>query len=265
MTYTAPMQSDVGGLSNPVLPPLPPPGEKRRIDLHRRRAIVTADRIDVRPSRAAIVPPLFGFLLGALCVGFIVIGVLSNAVPYWLLAFLLLIALLAVPLTGITLVYALFGANVIFDRAKQSGTWQQGLLGMGIGTTELVPFWKIDAIIVAEAGTSGGARGRRTEEFAQWEAVLLKKSGKTLSIGSMTVPRQFSSFGMSPVKDLADAIAALTGVSVRVESEVAPATAEQGTGEPLPPETGPRRREVRPAQPPRRRRPEARADRQPPE
>jgi hypothetical protein len=258
------MQSDVGGPPTPVSPPLSPPGEKRRIDLHRRRAIVTADRIDVRPSRAAIVPPLFGFLLGAMCVGLIVIGVLSNAVPYWLLAFLLLIALLAVPLTGITLVYALFGANVIFDKAKQSGTWQQGLLGMGIGTTELVPFWKIDAIVVTEAGTPGGARGRRTEEFAQWEAVLLKKSGKTLSIGSMTVPRQFSSFGMAPVKDLAVAVAALAGVSVRVESEVVPGTAGQMAGESLPPDAGPRRREVRPAQPPRRRS-DVRTDRRPPE
>jgi hypothetical protein len=40
-------------------------------------------------------------------------------------------------------VYAIAGANVVFDRSKQSGLWQQGFLGMGVGTTELVPFWRM--------------------------------------------------------------------------------------------------------------------------
>jgi len=198
--------------------PLPPPGHKRRIDLHRRRAIIAADRIDVRPSRAAIIPPLAGFLFGALCVGLIVHGVVTNAVPYWLLAILLLLALLAVPLSGITLVYALVGANVIFDRAKQSGAWQQGFLGMGIGTTELVPFWKIEKILVRESGTPTGTTGRRTEEFAQWEAVLLKRSGTRLTIAGMTVPRRFERGGLGPVTELAGAVAALTGAPLEIEA-----------------------------------------------
>lgn len=203
-------------------PPLPPPGEKRRIDLHRRRAIITADRIDIRPSRTAIIPPLLGFLLGAVAVGLIVRGVTSNGIPYWLLALLLLFALMAVPLSGITLVYALFGANIIFDRGKQSGAWQQGFLGMGIGTTELVPFWKIDAVAITEAGTPGGSAGSRTEEFAQWEAVLVKKSGKRLPIAGMTVPRRFVRGGFGPVQELSAAIAALSDTEVRVETAPAP-------------------------------------------
>jgi hypothetical protein len=198
-----------------VTAPLPPVGEKRRIDFNRRRAIISRDRINVRPSRTAIIPPLAGFLIGAVCVGLIVIGVTSNALPYWLLALLLLVALLAVPLSGISLVYALVGANVIFDRAKESGAWQQGFLGMGIGTTELVPFWKIEAIVVREAGAVGEGAGRRTEEFAQWEAVLLKQSGKELTIAGMTVPRQFSRAGLASVLDLATALSALTGAPVR--------------------------------------------------
>jgi hypothetical protein len=197
--------------------PLPPPGEKRRIDLHRRRAIITADRIDVRPSREAALPPLAGFLLGVLCVALIVWGVMGGPIPYLLLAFLLLIALIAVPLAGITLVYALMGANVIFDRRKQSGTWQQGMLGMGIGTTDLVPFWKIDCIDVTEAGAPGGSLGSRTEELAQWEAVLVKQSGTRLRIAGMTVPRQFAAAGYTPVRQLADAVASLTGAAVKVE------------------------------------------------
>lgn len=211
-----------------ALSPLPPPGVRRRIDLNRRRAVIRAARIDVRPSRGAIVPPLVGFLLGAGCIALIVWGVVDNALPYWLLALLLLFALFAVPLAGITLVYALFGANVVFDKAKQSGAWQQGFLGMGIGTTELVPFWKIAAIEVAESGDSGGAAGGRTEEFVQWEAVLVKESGKRLRIAGMTVPRPFARGGFAEVHELAAAIAALTGAPLRVagaeppEAEAAP-------------------------------------------
>ena len=202
--------------------PLPPPGERRRIDLNRRRAIIRAERIDVRPSRGAIVPPLAGFLLGAGCIALIVWGVVDNALPYWLLALLLLFALFAVPLSGITLVYALFGANVVFDKAKQSGAWQQGFLGMGIGTTELVPFWKIAAIEVAESGESAGAAGGRTEEFVQWEAVLIKESGKRLRIAGMTVPRPFARGGFAEVQELAAAIAALTGASLRIAGTAPP-------------------------------------------
>jgi hypothetical protein len=202
---------------------LPAAGEKRRIELHRRRAILSANRIDIRPSRQAAIPPLFGFLIGMTCVGLIVLGVTAVSLPYLFLALLLLVALIAVPLTGITLVYALAGANVIFDRAKQSGTWQQGLLGMGIGTTELVPFWKIDAIVVTEAGTPSGSAGRRTEEFAQWEVVLLKKSGKHLRVAGMTVPRRFAAAGITPVRELAEAIAALTGAELRLDLEQEPA------------------------------------------
>jgi hypothetical protein len=210
-------------------PPLPAPGEKRRLDLHRRRAVITANRIDVRPSREAVLPPLFGLLLGLGCVSLIILGVTAGAVPYWALALLLLVALLAVPLSGITLVYALVGANVIFDRKKQSGSFQQGFLGMGIGTTDLVPFWKIEAIAVTEAGTVDGTAGGRTEEFAQWEAVLLKQSGTRLRIAGMTVPRQFASAGLASVKELADALAALTGAPVRYE------TAPSNEDEPEPP------------------------------
>lgn len=220
---------------------LPPPGETRRIVLHRRRALITHDRVDVRPARSAIVPPLFGFGIGALCVLGIIFGVVDNALPTVLLAFLLLLALILVPLSGITLVYALFGANVIFDRAKQSGVWQQGFLGMGIGTTELVPFWKVESIVVSEAGAAEGVAGGRTEELSQWEAVLVKKSGKRLPIAGMTVPREFVRGGIGPVRELAAAVAALTDAPLRVAD--APIVAAATTPLPAPPAG---RRTVRP-------------------
>jgi hypothetical protein len=188
---------------------LPPPGEVRQITLHRRRATIAHDKIDVRPARSAIVPPLIGVAIGALCIAGMVYGIVDNALPTLVLLALLLPALILIPFAGITFIYALFGANVLFDRAKQSGTWQQGFLGMGIGTTELVPFWKIDHITVTEAGTPDSTVGGRTEELSQWEAVLVKKSGKRLTIAGMTVPRRFVRGGIGPVSDLAAAVAAL--------------------------------------------------------
>ncbi len=243
--------------------PLPPPGEQRRIDLNRRRATIRAERIDVRPSRGAIVPPLAGFLFGAGCIALIVWGVVDNALPYWLLALLLLFALFAVPLAGITLVYALFGANVVFDKAKQSGSWQQGFLGMGIGTTELVPFWKIAAIEVAESGEGGAVGGPvssddragghvTVEEFVQWEATLVKQSGKRLRIAGITVPRQFARGGFAEVHELAAAIAALTGAPLHAAEPVPPqADAEPDAAAGPAPRERPVRR--RPAAPPSRR------------
>lgn len=195
---------------------LPPPGERRTIVLNRRVATITHDRIEVRPSRAALVPPVIGFIFGALCILGIVYGIEGGPVPTLVMAFLLLLALFLVPFAGISLVYALFGANVVFDRAKQSGTWQQGFLGMGVGTAELVPFWKIDHIAVAEAGDPEGSPGRRVEELSQWEAVLVKKSGKRLTIAGMTVPRAFVRGGLGPVRELAEAVAALTSAPLHL-------------------------------------------------
>ena len=42
------------------------------------------------------------------------------------------------------LVYSVIGAAVVVEKAKESVRFQQGVLGLGIGTMELVPFWKID-------------------------------------------------------------------------------------------------------------------------
>jgi hypothetical protein len=133
----------------------------RRVELHRRVALVGPEKIVIRPSRRALLQPLIGFLCGAGSFAAIALGL--HVLPTFLLLLLLLIAVITIPFAGISLVYSLIGAHVIIDRAKQSATWQQGLSGMGIGTQELVPFWKIAAITVDEAGAAPGATGRPVE------------------------------------------------------------------------------------------------------
>ena len=155
---------------------------KRIIFLDRRVAFIEPDRINVRPALAAALLPLFGLLLG--------------------------VAVVSIPLAGIGFVYAVAGANVVFDRKKQSGVWQQGFLGMGVGTTELVPFWKIEEIRIEET-TRERQRGD-VQDLAQFEIVLVKTSGKHLKVGDMVVARSMIRQGLQDVREVAEAIAQMT-------------------------------------------------------
>lgn len=186
----------------------------RRVELHRRVAIIRPDVIDVRPSRAALLKPLVWLLIGAGAFAGIALGL--NRLPLPVLVALLLIAVVTIPTAGLGVVYGLFGSHVVFDRTKQSATWQQGLIGLGIGTQELVPFWKIAAIVVEEAGTSPESGGAPVEELAQWQVVLEKTNGRRLVVGGATVPRPLAGQALAAVRDVAEAIAALTGAPLRM-------------------------------------------------
>ncbi len=180
---------------------------KRIVYLNRRVAFIEPDRINVRPALAAAMLPLFGLLLG---IGaFVSIILWLDRLPFALILLLLVVAVVSIPLAGIGLVYTVAGANVVFEREKQSGVWQQGFLGMGVGTTELVPFWKIDQIRIEEV-TRERQRGE-VQDLAQLEIVLVKVSGKRLSIGDIIVPRSLVREGLGEVRAVAAAIADLTG------------------------------------------------------
>jgi hypothetical protein len=127
---------------------------------------------------------------------------------------LTIVALILVPISGLGLVYSIAGANVVIDRAKQSAVLQQGYLGMGVGTQELVPFWKIDRIQVEEL-TPHDYRGHQ-EDFAQYEVIILKLSGNRVSLGTITVARLEAREGLARAKELASLVAALTGTRTRV-------------------------------------------------
>ena len=181
---------------------------KRIVYLNRRVAFIEPHRINVRPALAAALLPLAGLISG---VGaFVAIVLWLGSLPFFVVVLLLVYAVLAIPLAGIGFVYTIAGANVVFEKEKQSGVWQQGFLGMGVGTTELVPFWKIDEIRIEE--TTGGQRwqGER-EDVAQFEIVLIKVSGKRLRIGDIIVPRSLMRQGLADVRGVAEAIAEMTG------------------------------------------------------
>jgi hypothetical protein len=185
----------------------PTPPAKRIVYLNRRVAFIEPGRINVRPALAAALFPLFGLLLGIGC--FVSIILWLDRLPFALVLMLLVVAVVSIPLAGIGFVYAIAGANVVFERDKQSGVWQQGYLGMGVGTTELVPFWKIEQIRIEEV-TNERQQGRM-QDLAQLEIVLVKVSGKRLAIGDIIVPRAMVREGLEEVRVVASAIAEMTG------------------------------------------------------
>jgi hypothetical protein len=132
-----------------------------------------------------------------------------DRLPFALAVLLLAIALITIPLAGIGFVYAVAGANVVFDRTKQSGVWQQGFLGMGVGTSELVPFAKVDSIRIEET-TRERQRGE-VQDLAQFEILLVKTSGKRLKVGDIVVARPMVREGLGEARDVAEAIAQMTG------------------------------------------------------
>jgi hypothetical protein len=164
---------------------------------------VTPGRIDVHPARSIVVLPLITLLLGLAAFPVIYFGGSSLSVE---LRFgLTLFALFLVPLSGLGVVYSIAGAHVVVERHKQSAVLQQGYLGMGVGTEELVPFWKMDKIVVED--TMPG-----DVEFAQYEVGILKLSGRQVAVGTVTTPRAAAAEGLSRAGEVAKLIADMAGV-----------------------------------------------------
>jgi hypothetical protein len=183
----------------------------REIYLDRRICSITPDRIDVHPARSIVFLPLATLLVGIAI--FPVIFFMGGSLPFELRVLLTLAAVVIVPLSGIGLVYSIAGAHLVIDRAKQSAVLQQGYLGMGVGTEELIPFWKVDHIRVQEL-TPHDDRGHQ-DDFAQYEVAIVKISGKEVPVGTITVARAEAREGLSRSQEIATLIAELTGSKVR--------------------------------------------------
>lgn len=196
--------------------------ETRRIALDRRICLVRRDRIDIRPSGGAFFIPILGLL--ASVGSFILLAYLIEDLPTVVLALLLVPGIIICPLSAMGLVYSVFGAHVVIEAKKQSVRFQQGLLGLGLGTVELVPFWKIDHIAIEELNL-GEAEVRALPppvEFRAFEVALVKDSGKRLSLGQVLTPNEYDLVveAFDRALDAAEAIANLVGKPVRIIVEL---------------------------------------------
>jgi hypothetical protein len=188
---------------------------RREIYLDRRICSVTPDRIEVHPARSLIFLPLLTLLIGL--AAFPIIFFWGGSLSVEMRLLLTLGALVIVPVSGLGVVYSVAGAHIVIDRAKQSAVLQQGYLGMGVGTQELVPFWKIDCLIVREL-TPHDYRGHQ-DDFAQYEVAILKLSAREVSVGTITVARADAEAGLERANETASLIGAMTGAEVRFEKQ----------------------------------------------
>lgn len=179
--------------------------ERHEIDLHRRVCVVKPDVIDIRPARSAAIAPAIGFLLGVFA--FVAVVLWLESLPFTLALLLMGGAILLVPFSGMGFIYSIYGANVVINKDKRTAVWQQGLLGMGVGTEELVPFEKIERIEIEEIRDSVDAEG--VHDFAQYEVRVLKKSGKILQLGQVNVRGDMLDDGLRRARHVGEAVARL--------------------------------------------------------
>jgi hypothetical protein len=182
---------------------------KKTVLLHRSMAVIGDDRIEIKSARGTIILPLIGLLI-SLAVGWLMVD-RGPALPFWLLVALLLLLIILVPVSVMGLVGALVGADVVVDARKGSATWQQGYLGMGIGTKELVPFAKIDHLEICIEGDQPDRWHDLPDDLRQFSLVLVKVSGRRLTICNVPVPAYGQEDGMDRTLAVGQAIAQLTG------------------------------------------------------
>ncbi len=182
--------------------------------LHRSLALVGADKVEIRSARSTVLLPGLGAALGGGAGALIAIE--RGDLPFGLLVALLLFALFAFPISVMALVTAIMGADVVVDGRKRSVTWQQGYLGMGVGTRELAPFDKIDHLAITIEGDAPDRWREETDALRQFALVLVKRSGKRLTLAQVPVPAGDQTDGMDRTLAVANAVAALTGAEVKL-------------------------------------------------
>ena len=197
-------------------------GEIKRIPLDRRVCVVREGRIDLRPERAAVVGPLVGLAISVSL--FVAVALFANELSVTALALMLIPGVILAPFAAMGFVYSLIGAAVVMESNKQSVRFQQGVMGLGIGTVELVPFWKIDRIEVADfaLGDTPAKGPRPPLDLRAWEIVLVKESGKRLPIAQVIAANSAGLIdeGFDRALDAAEAMAALVGKPMAITAAV---------------------------------------------
>lgn len=200
-------------------------------------------RIDLRPERGAVMFPLIGLAIAFVL--FAIVVLFSTSLSAGVLALILIPGLILAPFSAMGLVYSVIGASVVVEKKKQSVRFQQGVLGLGIGTMELVPFWKIEHVAVEDFPLGDITPGGPPPilDLRAWDIVLVKKSGKRLSIGQVVAANtpDLIDEGFGRALDAAEAIAEMSESTVVISAAIEPeaATATEPVAEPATGQTEP--------------------------
>ncbi len=182
--------------------------------LHRSVALIGDEKIEIKSARSTVLLPALGVALGSGAGA--LIAVEAGDLPFVLLVVLLLFALFTIPISVMALVSSVIGADVVIDKRKGSATWQQGYLGMGVGTRELTPFAKIDHLAITIEGDAADRWREEQDALRQFALVLVKQSGKRLTLAQVPVPAGRQTEGMDRTLAVANAVASLTGAEIRL-------------------------------------------------
>ncbi len=182
--------------------------------LHRSMAVLGPDKIEIKSARGTVILPAIALLI-AIGLGWLM-ATRGFTLPLWMLVTLLLVCMFLVPVSVMSLIGAIAGADVVVDARKGSATWQQGYLGMGIGTKELVPFAKIDHLEVAIEGDQADRWRDEVDDLRQFSLVLVKVSGKRLTLTNVPVPAYGQADGMDRTLAVGQAVAKLVGSKVTI-------------------------------------------------
>ncbi len=187
----------------------------RTLYLHRRVVKIRPERIEIRPPRSAVIMPALGVAVTAGLLA--LVGTSVDNLPFWSLPVILLVSVLLLPLSGISLVYALLGAHIVASGPGNNVSLKQRFLGLGIGSNELIPFWKIRELRIEDEGRAVARADVElpSQEVAQWQLILVKKSGARHTLGGLTVPREQEEEGLEIIMEAAEAFAALSGAPIR--------------------------------------------------
>lgn len=186
----------------------PSTSQRRTIPLHRAYASITPDTIAVRPSGGQLVTPLIEAGVAALAVWALV--AFMNTLPLWLLMVLLLVAIVAGPAAMLGFVYQVAGSEFLMERPKGTCRWQQGFLGLGIGTEELVPFARIKRIEVGGDFADELASGD-LQDVIRWEVRVVKDNDRVLLVGVVAAARSLAEEVLGRANDLGAALAEMSG------------------------------------------------------
>lgn len=177
-------------------------------------AVIGRGKVEIKAARGLVILPLAGLALSAAAGAWLVMQ--QGEAPFWAMVTTLLLLLFVVPVSVMSLVGSIAGADVVVDGRKGAATWQQGYLGMGIGTKELVPFAKIDHLEIVVEGDEGDRWQGESDDLRQFALELVKKSGRRLKLAQVPVPAYGQADGMDRTLAVANAVAAITGAEVRL-------------------------------------------------
>ena len=186
------------------------------IALTRSYAVIKPDSITIKPTRASLMGPAIQGGLTVLVS--VAIGTWINTLPVWLLMVMLFFVIIAGPTAILGLVYNVLGSSFMMERDKRTCRWQQGLLGLGLGTRELVPFPRIKRIEVG--GDFGDAlNSGDLQDVVRWEVRLIKDNDRVLEVAAITTARALADEALDRANALAVALGEMCEKPV-VEAEL---------------------------------------------